>query len=160
MEPLLQKTPSTNLAQPQSHLLDYYRIIRGQIEHEDNLVGSRISWFVTSQSFLFSAYAILANGIQPNTSRTGLDAKHVILVVLPLLAITASILILISILSGLEAMRRLRQRYAALAPSDEQIILPPIQGARLTRITGMASPVLLPPLFMGVWIFLLARHLF
>ena len=34
--------------------LEYYRIIRGQLEHEDDLISGRLSWFVASQSFLFS----------------------------------------------------------------------------------------------------------
>src|SRR5277367_5635067 len=111
MDPLLSKTPSTDLAKPfetDAQFLDLYRILRSQIEHEDNLVGSRISWFVTSQSFLFSAYAIIAGGIQPNTSKTSLDAKHVLLVVIPSLAIVTSILILIAIWSGIAAMKDLR----------------------------------------------------
>ena len=38
---------------------DFYKLIRGQIEHEDNLIGTRLNWFMASQSFLFSAYAIV-----------------------------------------------------------------------------------------------------
>jgi hypothetical protein len=41
--------------------IQYYRIIRSQIEHEDNLINQRLSWFVAAQAFLFSAYAILLN---------------------------------------------------------------------------------------------------
>ena len=38
--------------------IEYYQIIRSQIEHEDNLINQRLSWFVAAQAFLFSAYAI------------------------------------------------------------------------------------------------------
>jgi hypothetical protein len=41
--------------------IQYYEIIRSQIEHEDNLINQRLSWFVAAQAFLFSAYAILLN---------------------------------------------------------------------------------------------------
>ena len=41
--------------------IQYYKIIRSQIEHEDNLINQRLSWFVAAQAFLFSAYAILLN---------------------------------------------------------------------------------------------------
>ncbi len=140
--------------------LDCYRILRGQIEHEDNLVGSRISWFVTSQSFLFSAYAIIAGGIQPNAAKASLEAKHVLLVVVPSMAIVTSVLILISIVSGYEAMRLIRVKYMDLLSHAQRQQLPALQGNRRTRLAGMASPVLLPPLFMGVWIFLLVRRLF
>ncbi len=162
-DPLLKPIPSTetsNSSDAESRFLDYYRILRGQIEHEDNLVGSRISWFVTSQSFLFSAYAIIAGGITPNTSKAGLDAKHVLLVVIPLMAIATSVLILIAIYSGIAAMTAIRQRYSRLVPKPDDSPLPPIHGNARTRALGMAAPVLLPPLFMAVWIFLLVRRLF
>jgi hypothetical protein len=163
MEPLLQKTPSADLSkptEPATPFLDYYRIVRGQIEHEDNLVGSRISWFVTSQSFLFSAYAIIATGFQVTTDKTILDAKHVLLVVIPSVAITTSILILLAIFSGVQAMSALRHRYLQITAKGDDPLLPPIHGSRSTRMTGMAAPVLLPPLFMAVWIYLLIRRMF
>jgi hypothetical protein len=160
MELLLKPPTAAERSEKDPNFLDYYRILRGQIEHEDNLVGSRISWFVTSQSFLFSAYAIIATGIQPTASQTALDAKHVLLVVIPGLAIAASVLILMSIFSGFTAMKALRKRYTRVAPQDADLLLPPIQGDRLNRLAGMAAPALLPPLFMAVWIFLLVRRLF
>jgi hypothetical protein len=161
MDPLLQKPPSTEPLSADPNFLDYYRILRGQIEHEDNLVGSRISWFVTSQSFLFSAYAIIATGFQVTTDKTILDAKHVLLVVIPSIGITTAVLILLAIFSGIQAMSAIRSRYAkVMAGSSCPMQLPPIQGNAFNRKIGMAAPVLLPPLFMTVWIFLLMRRLF
>ena len=43
--------------------LEYYRLIRERIEHEDNLVVQRLLWLVASQSFLFTACAIVLNGL-------------------------------------------------------------------------------------------------
>ena len=48
--------------------LQYYAIIRSQIEHEDNLVGQRLSWFVAAESFLFTAYAITVSNIRPENN--------------------------------------------------------------------------------------------
>ena len=45
--------------------VEYYKLIRSQIEHEDNLNSQRLSWFVASQSFLFTAYAIVVSNIGP-----------------------------------------------------------------------------------------------
>ncbi len=160
MDPLLKKPTSTEKVSSDPNYLDYYRILRGQIEHEDNLVGSRISWFVTSQSFLFSAYAIMASSSPANASRTFIDSKHTLLLIIPMVAITISILILFSIISGLKAMNGLRHYYTKYVSHIADPYLPPIQTSRTTRIIGMAAPVLLPPLFMTVWIFLLVRRLF
>lgn len=157
----LQTKPPTTVPEPgiPSADLDYYRILRAQIEHEDDLVGSRISWFVTSQSFLFSAYAIMASGLPANPTAAYVSSKHMLLVVVPIVAIMTALLILLAIMSGLGAMADLRKLYrenAGRIPPG----LPPIQGSRFTRMTGMAAPVLLPILFMGVWMFLLLRRLF
>jgi hypothetical protein len=138
--------------------LDQYRIIRGQIEHEDNLIGSRISWFVTSQSFLFSAYAIIASNIQPAGITGGTDPKHKLLTIIPTIAIATSVLILLAIASGFRAMHTLRRQFEKLAPAA--LPLPPVHGSGSTRLMGMAAPILLPPLFMAVWIFLLVKRLF
>jgi hypothetical protein len=156
MDPLLQKPPSTETADPA--FFDRYRIIRGQIEHEDNLIGSRISWFVTSQSFLFSAYAIIATSIQPNSVTGGHDPKHTLLTIIPTVAISTSVLILLAIASGFQAMRNLRRGYENAEQASAP--LPPIHGSGSTRLLGMAAPLLLPPLFMAVWVFLLVKRLF
>jgi hypothetical protein len=157
MDQLLNKLSSTELSN--SEILDHYRIIRGQIEHEDDLIGSRISWFVTSQSFLFSAYAIIATSITPGSVTNGTDPKHTLLTIIPAIGIITSILLLLTVVSGFEAMNKLRSRWNGLgiAPTPG---LPPIHGSRLTRLLGMAAPMLLPFLFMAIWIFLLVKRLF
>ena len=46
--------------------LQRYQAVRAQIEFEDGLIAQRLNWFVMSQSFLFTAYAItLGSGAQP-----------------------------------------------------------------------------------------------
>jgi len=36
-----------------------YHIYRNYIEHEDTLINFRLTWFLTTQAFLFSAYALI-----------------------------------------------------------------------------------------------------
>src|SRR5271154_6950142 len=106
--------------------LEHYRIIRGQLEHEDNLISGRLSWFVASQSFLFTAYAILVNGLHPASATDGPnDSRRVLLVLIATLATATCVLIFLSILSGFAAMRNLRALYnrtAATHPGE----LPPV----------------------------------
>jgi hypothetical protein len=87
------------------------------------------------------------------------SSKHTLLIVVPVVAVMTALLILLAILSGLAAMKNLRDVYRQHA-GQTAAGLPPIQGSRFTRLTGMAAPVLLPILFMAVWIFLLLRRLF
>ncbi len=101
---------SSARSDPDARRMDLYRIYRGQVEHEDNLLGSRTSVFVTSQSFLFSAYAIIANNAPPRAFDAPIDPKHVLLILIPSVAITTSALFIPAILSGVVALRRLRRQ--------------------------------------------------
>jgi hypothetical protein len=152
--------------------IDFYRIVRAQLEHEDNLVTNRTSWFLTSQSFLFSAYAIIANGyvstpraaapISSLTTAAGSagDPRRLLLVIIPGVSVIVCVLTLISIMSGVAALHTLRQFYDDSDLRCAGETLPPVQGYRSTRLAGVAAPLLLPILFMGVWVFLLVRRLF
>ena len=136
---------------------DIYRLFRGRIEHEDNLIMQRLSWLVASQSFLFSAYAITTNGL----SGLGLDAKGaggfseqsaLLFRLIPTVAIFVAVLIYISILAALRAIRQMRRLYQGRSVSPD---LPPIQTAATTRLLGLSAPLLLPLLFVSVWLVLL-----
>jgi len=142
--------------------IDSYRLYRGRIEHEDNLIIQRLSWLVASQSFLFTAYAITTNGL------INLDAKFpgrfaeqagLLFRLIPTVAICVALLIYISILAALRAIRQIRRLYQdGPVPAE----LPPIQTAATTRLLGLSAPLLLPVLFVSVWLVLLlngpARH--
>lgn len=125
-----------------------YAHARGQIEHEDNLVTQRLNWFLTSQSFLFTAYAITFNGPPAQTVRN-LAVRRALLCVIPVVAIVAGVLILVAIIGGALAMREIRRSYSLSRP------LPSLQGQPRTRIMGMLAPMLIPPLFVVVWAILL-----
>jgi hypothetical protein len=142
---------------------DLYRIYRGQVEHEDNLLGSRTSVFVTSQSFLFSAYAIIANTAQARAFDMPIDPKHVLLILIPSVAITTSVLFIPAIISGVVSLQRLRRQYRQATGHPANACchdLPPIQSTRGTRVAGTVASALLPPLFLGVWAYLLLARLF
>ena len=130
--------------------MDYYRLVRGQIEHEDNLLTQRLSWFLASQAFLFSAFAILLNS--PLQSRFGGREPDVFFWLLPIIAIAVGVLIWTGVWAGILAMKQLRRLVSERA---DLAGFPPIQGKWPTRSMGLAAPVLLPPLFVIVWCVLL-----
>ena len=138
--------------------IQYYQIIRSQIEHEDNLINQRLSWFVAAQAFLFSAYAILLNA--PSQVRQEFATQQEILFFLiPLVAIGVSILIYITVIAAMLAMANLRRLLESHLKEEESALLPPVQGYRQTLLLGQASPVLIPFLFMISWIVLLIKSL-
>ena len=142
--------PHAPPAAPAVAAIDYYRLLRGQLEHEDNLITQRLSWFLASQSFLFTAFAIILNG--PMTSRFGDREPMTVFRLIPVTAIALGVLIWLAILAGISAMRRLRALADARSDLSE---FPPLHGLALRRRMGLAAPVLLPPIFVAVWCVLL-----
>ena len=137
--------PAVNVFGPS----DWYRTIRDQLQHEDNLVVQRLAWLMAAQSFFFTGYAIVANATpQP---RSPLLAKQLDLLfyIIPAVACISDLQIYCSIIAGVLALYRLRRAYAThVAPVGN---FPEIHGSRLTRLLGFASPILLPLVFLIVW---------
>ena len=147
-------------AQPAENIspLERYRIFRSRIEHEDNLIVQRLSWLMASQSFLFTAYAIVSNGLANSVPATSGNEFILHLRTLsrlvPIVALLNSLLIAITIYAALKAIRQLRNEYMAHLQSPEII---PLQTPQFVRRMGMSAPVLLPPLFFAVWLYLLLQ---
>ena len=137
--------------------LERYQIFRNRIEHEDNLIMQRLSWLMASQSFLFTAYAIVTNGMTTVPGTGGnvfVNHLSTLARIIPIVALLNSLLILISILAALKAIRELRDGYRK---QPEILGVIPLQTSRTARTLGLSAPVLLPLLFLSVWLFLLAQ---
>lgn len=137
--------------------LERYQIFRSRIEHEDNLVTQRLSWLMASQSFLFTAYAVVSSNLGGSAidSRTPF-AKHlsVLASIIPTVAILNSLLILVGIVAAMKAIGELRCRYEKIT---ERLGILPLQTSWTVRVSAFAAPVLLPLVFTAVWLFLLIR---
>jgi hypothetical protein len=152
---------SDHLVKQPLSVTDYYRVIRGQIEHEDDLMGQRLNWFITSQSFFFSAYAIDVTSLfasPPLANSDVLDTRQLLRILIPLVAIIASLVILLTISAGVVAMHNLRGLFHQHVEKDDVFGLPPVQGFRKTWALGLAAPLLLPVVFLVVWTFLLMHN--
>jgi hypothetical protein len=137
---------------------DFYRLIRSQIEHEDNLNSQRLSWFVASQSFVFTSYAIVLSNLQPGAKSPAVEQQQRLLVILiPVVALLTCALIFATIVAGAIAMVNLRKMYKAHGGSATGGF-PPVQGYRLTQLFGQAGPLGLPPVFIVVWLILVVKH--
>ena len=138
--------------------LEYYNLIRSRIEHEDNLVVQRLSWLVASQSFLFTAYAIVTNGLatQPALQPSGapfLAQLGLLDQLIPVVGTLTSVLIYVSILAAVASIRRLRNSYRSRFPGDETGV-PPIMTSAPIRLFGHSAAVLLPLVFITIWLVL------
>ena len=135
---------------------EYYLLFRNRIEHEDNLIMQRLSWLVASQSFLFTAQAITLSGllsVPPNASSSLVELEKLLLHLIPAVAILTSGLIYVGIIAAVKAIRTLRDSYQSRF-GNEQASLPGIMTNDRIRIFGLAAPVLLPLIFIVVWLVL------
>jgi hypothetical protein len=137
----------------------YYTIIRGQIEHEDNLIGQRLSYFVAAQSFLFTAYAITLSNFSPNHITWVSTRMKVLLILIPVAAVLTCALIYMTVIAGLIAMSDLRRLYREHADHSAAAGLPPVQGYRRAQLMGQAAPIFVPLVFIAGWLIVLANGL-
>ena len=134
---------------------DVYRLYREQIDHEDDLINQRLSLLVASQSFLFSAYAIVLNGA-PSVQGSMFAFQHrVIFWSIPFIGTTLCWFISRSVRAAMLSMCHIRDRWNAYC----QIGLipeyaPEMQGEDSTRKLGQMAPRLLPYIFIGIWVIL------
>lgn len=135
----------------------YYSIVRGQIEHEDNLIGQRLSWFVAAQAFLFTAYAITVSNSGPNHVPLIIERMRLLLWLIPTTSILTCVLIYVTIIAGIMAIGDLRRLYQKHADFEAVAGLPPVMGFRQTQIMGQAAPMVVPLVFFTVWVILLTR---
>jgi hypothetical protein len=134
--------------------VESYNILRNQLQHEDNLITQRLSWLMGSQAFLFTAYAIVLNGPErPKNALIG-SLQDYLLGILPAVGLLSAVLIYVSIVAGVIAMVAIYRLAGHFC--DAALRFPPLQGGKLTRYMGFASPLLLPPIFITVWLWIWA----
>jgi hypothetical protein len=138
--------PPLNLFSP----VDWYRTIRDQIQHEDNLIVQRLSWLMAAQSFLFTGYAIIANASPQARNPLLAKQQDLLFNIIPGVACISDILIYCSVIAGVLALYRLRRAYATHVSSVGGF--PEIQGSQLTRWLGIVSPIFLPLVFLIAWV--------
>ena len=146
-----QPAPASQLSAVES-----YNILRDQLQHEDNLITQRLSWLMGSQAFLFTAYAIVLNGPERAKSVRVGALQDDLLAILPAVGLLSAALIYISILAGVLAMFGIH-RLAREFCDDAAFRFPPLRGSKLKRYMGFASPLVLPPIFIIVWLLIWGR---
>jgi hypothetical protein len=80
---------------------------------------------------------------------------HALLIkLIPLTSICVTVLLWFGILAGILEMRDLR----VCAKTDPGYEASHIQGRRLTRVIGLATPALVPVVFLITWLLLMLRY--
>jgi hypothetical protein len=126
----------------------FYLHLRSRLEHEDGLIVNRLSWLMASEALFFSAYAIALNGAP---TREHIRLLHLI----PLVAIVSSVLIFVGILSALRGIGWLQRLLEERVREVSHVGLPPLHTPGAVK-GGQVAPLLLPVVFIAVWLYILA----
>ena len=121
--------------------------IQMRLSHEDDLINQRVSWLVSSQSFLLTAYAITVNGLAADETRPLAHVQRKLLSLLPVVGMACVLLVVVALLGGLMAMGELRRFAAAALPRDEVALI----CKPTTQFLGVSAPVLIPVAFLVIW---------
>jgi hypothetical protein len=126
-------------------------VIQSRLAHEDDLINQRISWLMSSQSFLLTAYAITLNGLAGDIGRPEATVQRRLLELLPTTGIACVILVGIAVIGGMFALSELRRIAVEKFSSDRVDIIcsPRIQ------FLGISAPILIPLVFLFIWVAIL-----
>jgi hypothetical protein len=124
-----------------------FPLLQARLSHEDDLVNQRVSWLVSSQSFLLTAYAITLNGLAADASKPLAIVQRKLLELLPVVGIACVLLVCAALIGGLSAINELR-RFAATRYQKDRLFL---ISKPMTQFLGVSAPVLIPIVFLVIW---------
>jgi hypothetical protein len=125
-----------------------FTLIQARLSHEDDLVNQRVSWLVNSQSFLLTAYAITLNGLAADASKPLAVVQRKLLNMLPVVGVACVLLVCVALVGGLCAIAELR-RFAATKYAKDRLFL---ISKQTTQFLGVSAPVLIPIVFLVIWL--------
>jgi hypothetical protein len=123
-----------------------YEQIRNEIRAEHSLIANRLTWYVTSQSFLVTAFAISRGAgfsWHPWFSTT----------LLPLVALASSLLIFPSVVGARNTIRLWHEKqrgFFARHPEFEAAFH--LQRASWIESQGLLFPIVIPLIFAAFWV--------
>jgi hypothetical protein len=129
--------------------IQLYEAIRSEIKHEDDLIGQRVSWFTASQAFLLTALAIAHQGKTTLPTPT----NNALFPLIPIVALSASVLIFCGVVAGIAALFQWRARLHALTRRHPE--LPRLRNDAWIMGMGWSAPLALPLVFILAWAYLL-----
>jgi hypothetical protein len=125
-----------------------FSLIQARLSHEDDLINQRISWLVSSQSFLLTAYAITLNGLAADANKPLAAVQRKLLDLLPMVGVGCVLLVCIALIGGLFAINELRRFAGTQYPRDRLFLI----CKPTNQFLGVSAPVLIPIIFLVIWV--------
>lgn len=135
----------TNLNETNKRL--YYEYLSKQIEREDGLVNTRMTWLLTSQGFLFAALALIAKKGDVRE-----DLYSFLTIIFPVTGIVLSIVAFLGVHAANLALRDLKKHWNNF--KDDEIFVRPF-GNQTMKTFGDFPSTLLPILLFLIWVSIL-----
>lgn len=141
---------------------ELYDRLKGQMQHEDELINIRVVWQLLAQSFFFSTYATLLNTKGEGKDELFAQQQEFLLWVVPIVALTAGLIASISIFTSIYTIENLGHFYQGYkdqrgGQDHTTRLFPPIQGPEAIRRWARVAPIGLPLLFILTWLVILMR---
>ncbi len=135
-------------------LISQWKRIRSCIEREDDLIDQRLRWLLTSQGFLFAAFAAtLAASLNPLASDVVRDFAQLVVGALALIAILICVFVWTKIRTAEAHLRRLKKYWFDLCGSKTtRNQHPPIMGWTYGFLDSWLSFRTMPVLFGFGWL--------
>ena len=130
---------------------ELFLILRNEVKHEDDLIGQRLNWFTAAQAFLLVSLAIAHRGDTDMPS----PANNTFFPLVPIVALSSSILIFLGVVAGIMALRQWRARLRSLAALHPE--LPYVSHERFIVPAAWSAPLLMPLVFIAAWVYLLVH---
>ena len=132
------------------------RLLRldAQIRVEYDLIGHRVSWLLTSNSFLFAAFVVGLN----NTSLSAKCLIETLMFSLPVIGLVSSLLVWFAVFAAnsvISKLKELRDTVESVATSDYGFEALGIKVIDWPHRIGNWPPFILPPLLAIIWACLL-----
>lgn len=144
----------SHVSQDQSLSLKEYSFLREEIRHQDNLINARLSWLVSSQSFLLSGFAVTLNGSAQSLLPIYAKLNVILVNSLPVAGLVTDLASYLTIWAAISRMKNIRH----IAGNWHPPRLPLVQADRLTRRLGLSGPILIPLVFLTVWLAILVER--
>jgi len=132
---------------PREEFTHTYQKYCKQLDKEDTLINNRVNWLLASQSLLFTALAIGETG-------AGAAFRGAIASIVPVFGFSSALLMWLSVLGAIRSFFRYRYLLGSVCPVDDARRYPQLHRDRCNIVLGHISPLLLPPLLIGVWLWI------
>jgi uncharacterized protein (DUF2062 family) len=131
-----------------------YILLREEIRHQDNLLNARLSWLMSSQAFLLTGFAVMLNGTASPVLPSHTKVIAVLVASLPVAGLVTNIVSYATIWAAILRMRNIRDLADGMHPPR----LPSVQAEAFARNLGLAGPVVIPIIFLAVWLAIVAQR--